>query len=266
MVPVKFFKDYTIAIDSSASIEVCCCLYDEYDYNKYTGYGNKIASNKVLDFADVPKLTYQCFGDLQFKSPVLYSGLQKVTQKLFNQDSDFCQYEDDLKLILKIPANNSSSIVILEGDYTKYNDMSYTQSIGEDVLDSEDLSLLLKTEEVDLSTLESLLSSFKAKKDFRFKKSTSDEFKIKATNKTVINYQTNLNACEYLSDKLITPLQLLRTNTGESYPFADRLVEYLIGNAITVNEELKDNVTRVKTVISKNCPEDIYSIVAEDGI
>ena len=33
MVPVKFFKEYTIAIDSSASVEVCCCIYDQY-YNQ----------------------------------------------------------------------------------------------------------------------------------------------------------------------------------------------------------------------------------------
>ena len=211
MVPVKFFKNYTIAIDSSASVEVCCCIYDEYH-------------NKDNDFAEIPKLTYQCFGDLQFKTPVLYTKLQNLNSLLLdpkNAENDLCQQEENLKLILKIPANNNSSIVILEGDYTKYND-SVTKT---------------GTEAVTLAE----------------------------HNKTIINYE-NLDACEFLSDKLITPLQLLRTNTGESYPFADRLVEYLVGNAITVNEEIKDNVVRAKTIIGANCAPEVYSMVTDDGI
>jgi hypothetical protein len=243
MVPVKFFKDYTIAIDSAASIEVCCCLYDDYNYDKYSSY-----KNKNLDFEDIPKLTYQCFSDMQFKTPVLYSGLQKLNSKLLNltpelstQEADLCQCEDDLKLILKIPVNNKSSIVILEGDYTTYNDSvakpTYTEikKIGPNGEET--------TEVIDV-----IYHSF-----------------LKETNKTIVNYE-NLKACDYLADKLITPLQLLRTNTGESYPFADRLVEYLVGNAITVNEDMKDNVVRAKTVMSYNCNPAVYPIVAEDGI
>ena len=112
MVPVKFFKDYTIAIESEASIEVCCCIYDEYH-------------NTDTDFSTIPQLTYQCFGDLQFKTPVLYTKLQKLNSLLLdptNAQNDLCQQEDNLKLILKVPVNNNSSIVILEGDYTAYND------------------------------------------------------------------------------------------------------------------------------------------------
>lgn len=208
MVPVKFFKDYTIAIDSSASVEVCCCIYDEYH-------------NNDLDFADLPKLTYQCFSDMQFKNPVLYSKIQNLTSLVLNNDSDLCQHEDNLKLIIKLPANNNSSIVILEGNYTTFNDT---------------------------------IAKFDEKNRL-----------IRETNKTVINYDS-LEACELLANKLITPLQLLRTNTGESYPFADRLVEYLIGNAITVNETIADNIIRAKTVISANCNKQIANMDANDGI
>lgn len=208
MVPVKFFNNYTLAIDSGGSIEVCCCVYNEYQ-------------NTDKDLQDIPKLTYQCFSDLQFKTPVLYSKLQNLNPKILDPALDICQYEDDLKLILKIPANNTSSIVILEGDYTTYNDCVIKSNDGKPFL--------------------------------------------KETNKTIINYE-NLKACEVLADKLITPLQLLRTNTGESYPFADRLVEYLTGNAITVNETIADNINRAKTVISMNCPAEIAVIDAADGI
>ena len=211
MVPVKFFKDYTIAIDSEASIEVCCCIYNEYQ-------------DKDTDFAEIPKLTYQCFGDLQFKKPVLYSKLQNLNNFLTDPTAnvnDLSQQEDNLKLILKIPVNNNSSIVILEGDYTKYND-AVARSV------------------------------------------TQGAFLVDH-NKTVINYD-HLEACETLASNLITPLQLLRTNTGESYPFADRLIEYLVGNAITVNEEIRDNIIRAKSVISANCSTKVCPMVAEDGL
>ena len=211
MIPVKFFKDYTIAIDSEASIEVCCCIYDEYH-------------NSDEDFIKIPQLTYQCFGDLQFKKPVLYSKLQKLNDILLDPQytaNDLSQQEDSLKLILKVPINNKSSIVVLEGDYTHYND-----SVAKPTTTGSFLSL---------------------------------------HNKTTINYE-DLTACDFLVDKLITPLQLLRANTGESYPFADRLIEYLVGNAITVNEEIQDNIVRAKTIISANCPADICSISPENGI
>lgn len=213
MVPVKFFKDYTIAMDCEAGIELCCCIYDEYH-------------NSNEDFAELPKLTYQCFNAMQFNKPVLYSKIHNLTSQLIqaNTNSDLCQQEDSLKLILKVPASNKSSIVILEGNYTSYNDMILYETV-------KDTETILQ----------------------------------RKTNKTVINYE-DLDACEVLAGKLITPLQLLRTNTGESYPFADRLVEYLCGNAITVNETISDNVVRAKKVISMNCNPKVYPMVAEDGI
>ena len=217
MVPVKFFKNYTLAIESESSIEVCCCIYDEY-------------YNEDDDLINIPKLTYQCFSDLQFKTPVLYSKLQNLNSLLADTNKDLCQYEDSLKLILKIPATNKSSIVILEGDYTTYND-----SIAKPTYTTNEAG-----------------------------KTVANAF-LKETNKTVINYE-KLATCDFLVDKLITPLQLLRTNTGESYPFADRLIEYLVGNAITVNETIQDNIIRAKTVIAANCNTYIKTIVAEDGI
>lgn len=209
MVPVKFFKDYTIAIDSEAAIEVCCCIFGQYQ-------------NENKKFEAVPKLTYQCFSDSQFNTPKLYSKIKNLNLLLDkNHSSELAQYEDDLKLILKIPVNNNSSIVILEGDYTTYTDSNIFH--------------------------------------------TSDKGKAKLVNHTVLNLE-HINKLDQLVDNLITPLQLFRMNTGESYPFADRLIEYLVGNAVTVNETIEDNVIRAKKVLSRYCPEDVPGIDDSNGV
>lgn len=209
MVPVKFFKDYTIAIDSEAAIEVCCCVFGQYQ-------------NENKKFEAVPKLTYQCFSDSQFNTPKLYSKIKNLNLLLDkNHNSELAQYEEDLKLILKIPVNNNSSIVILEGDYTAYTDSNIFH--------------------------------------------TSDKRKDKLVNHTVLNLE-HMNKLDQLVDNLITPLQLFRMNTGESYPFADRLIEYLVGNVITVNETIEDNIIRAKKVLSQYCPDDIPGIDDSNGV
>ena len=111
--------------------------------------------------------------------------------------------ECDLKLFIKLPATNNSSITVLEGDYRSWND---SQCVG-----------LNKTQ-----------------------------------NKTVLNFEASDECLSNSNLKLITPLQLLKFNTGKSYPFADRLVEYLLGNAITPLDEIADNIKRVQTIAVKN--------------
>jgi hypothetical protein len=45
---------------------------------------------------------------------------------------------------------------------------------------------------------------------------------------------------------------LLAFNTGESYPFADRLIEYLCNSSITPIDEIADNIKRAQKVMSQN--------------
>ena len=47
-------------------------------------------------------------------------------------------------------------------------------------------------------------------------------------------------------------MQLLAFNTGESYPFADRLIEYLTGSAVTSMDDIHDNIARAQKVMSQN--------------
>lgn len=49
-----------------------------------------------------------------------------------------------------------------------------------------------------------------------------------------------------LNNVLKSNLSLLQFNNKESYPFADRLIEYLLDNVITKDETLKKNITTVQ--------------------
>ena len=72
-------------------------------------------------------------------------------------------------------------------------------------------------------------------------------------NRCVLNFNhadnIDLNSYEF---KPISQLQLLAFNNGESYPFADRLLEYLSGSAITPRDDIPDNIKRVQRVMEQN--------------
>ena len=196
MIPIKFFQKYTIAIDCNEAVEVFCGLYGQYQYNE--------AYNSII------KDTYYCFNTLSFNNPQLFDPTEKLLPYLDpNHALELAQHEEDLKLFIKVPSQNKSAIVILEGDYRDSQMPNMTSSTN---------------------------------------KMTAPQITF---NKTVLNFDENINDI-----KLITPLQLLYLNTGESYPFADRLIEYLVGNAITPLDTLGDNIKRVKTTVVRQAGED----------
>lgn len=215
MVPVKLFQKYTIAIDSEVPIEMCCGIYGDYQ-------------DKRAKFANLPFNTYKRVSKSVFSQPFLYDVLAYTSDdttvgyidrildsKLADKSTliELAQNECDLKLFLKVPANNDSTIVVLEGDYCNWNDSYWDMSAG----------------------------------------------KPKVCNRSVINLAGNYKKAETL--KLVTPLQLLQFNTREQHPFADRLIEYLIGNAITNSEtEVYDNIRRAQKALTSNRYINNYTI------
>ena len=204
MVPVKLFKKYTIAIECRSYIEVFCGLYDT-SLSDLVTKGNK--------FEMLPRITYAFFNSTQFNRPVLYDKLADIKAQLntiFDNDdemlSDISQHEQNLKLFIKVPAKNKSSITILEGDYTNY---------------------------------------------------TGGVF-----NRTSEGWNRRNNHFAYNSEHIndydkfvpLTTLQLLKINTGESYPFADKLQSYLTDMAITHLDTNEDNVKRAKTIMAQVSP------------
>ena len=73
-------------------------------------------------------------------------------------------------------------------------------------------------------------------------------------NHVIINFGTKTDKIDTNTSPFtpISKLQLLAFNTGESYPFADRLVEYLSKSAITPIDEITDNIKRAQKVMKQN--------------
>lgn len=206
MLPVKLFKEYTIAIDSSTPIEICCSLYDAY-----------LDPKQLAD--DLANKTYMKLNKSNFNTPFVYDKLAKLTEP--NIDLlELAQNEHNIKLFIKVPQENRSSIAILEGNYIGYNDSLY-DTINDSIIQNKSII----------------------------------NFEEGKSNHSIINNEGKEVYFEFkkLEDRKFSPiskLQLLAMNTGVSYPFAERLIEFLSGNAITNLDSIADNITRVQTILN----------------
>lgn len=188
MVPVKFNKQYTIAIDCDLGVECFCGLYSIHHITD-NDLDTTASDNNI---AALENNTYQKISSCSFNRPFVYNKLKDliIANDIYNR-------EDNLKLFIKIPVSNKSSIVVLEGDYT------------DDTNIMPDGTLHLAT-----------------------------PLYTKYLNDTYINTNTRKIGT--------TKLQLLQVNSGVQHPFSNRLVEYLLNNVITSDEEIGDNIKRVQ--------------------
>lgn len=174
IVPVKFDETYTIAIDGS--YEIMCTIYD----------------SAAIDIEDeyLIEESYKKITNASFKNPTTYKTSFASTEFLW-------QKEEYLKLLIRLPKQTKTSIVVLEGDY------------------------LHCTNIIDGVLVNKYITSDKTVTDY-------------------INYPTKLSLLDY--------------NDHKNYPFADRLVEYILGSAITSKESIRTNVSKIQ---NKLYPEGI---------
>ena len=213
-IPVKLFSSYTIAVDSTKGLEMFCGFFNNHIDT----------SDKAIDLATK---TYTKINKTIFTQPFLYEKLSEDSWKIKSDEFintlidakkvtrwDIVNREQDLRLFIKIPTSSKSSIVVLEGDFRYYNDTKYTP-------DRENQSI--------------------------WKYSRNHSIINFGSNTDIVKVNTNSS-----NFKPISKLQLLAFNTGESYPFADRLIEYLVGSAITPIDEISDNIKRAQKVMRDN--------------
>ena len=213
MVPVKLFEKYSIYIDSDFGVEVTCGFYDKTQYNPF-------ASSTIDNMGAFYNSTYMRKKQASFSTAIEFNSLLK--DNLTNLEDSVLKTlmdnEGALKLFIKIPFSNNSSIVVLESTNSVSNNW---------VLDSSH-SIVWNTSVVNCED--------KDKDDI----------------------------------PLVSKSQLLTINSGVSHPFSDRLIEYLVDNVITSDDDISDNIKRIQQKLFRRHRENKNKVgieyIDKDGI
>lgn len=187
IVPIKFDTTYNIAIDSQLPYEICAMIY--------TGSQILKLSKQLM------RETFRRVNNSRFSEPFIFKVDGSDTIQEDSDNLKYSDYEENLRLLIRMPKSVESSIVIIEGDISGCKSLS--NSLPTKVIYNEEQTIV------------------------------SDD-------------KTNKLDVDYSNYPVNTALSLLSVNDGNSYPFADRLVEYLLRNVIDCNEMIKYNVGRVQ--------------------
>lgn len=134
LVPIKFNRTYTIAVDCSSPIYIKPVIYK----------GNLLKDTADNYIFDGHYSTIKKFGYSRYSYPITY--------KVENYDTLPQQYEQCLYLAIQLPKNNRSAITVLEGNYTNYN---YDKVFDAKMYNSADYSVINDTLTSALSMLQS---------------------------------------------------------------------------------------------------------------
>ena len=129
LVPIKFNKTYTISIECPFQVIACPVLFN----------GKNLLHDKDgKSLSDLLNSSLKVFNSLQFTNPhtititndpsAIIEQYDKVSTESIKEATNHCLYmysmERYLYLAIQVPASNSSSIVVLEGDYSSTSNSS----------------------------------------------------------------------------------------------------------------------------------------------
>ena len=209
LVPIKFDKPYTVAIESSTPVLIKPVLYDGQSFiknstNRPYEYAHDFIANSSIYKVNT-NFAFPFIVNIPIKNQIYEMDGENQVQ--VDMASELYKYSNSLYLMIQMSAENKSSIVVLEGDYTETNARRVI-SDPSSVQDTE-------TEQIYVPN-----------------------------STTISNMEFNRT--------MISNLSLLKYNDGTCYPFADRLVEYLVRNVINNTEELFGNIEWVQNSLGYN--------------
>lgn len=170
LIPIHFNRTYTIAMDCSFPVLMKAVIYDDIMIQSPDGSGTL---TDVLTDNGVESIVK--FNNMQFSNPVTYTlenifDIQTTDQNIINQKKQLQKllqtYEKYLYLAIQIPKSNTSSIVVLEGDYSSVaeryvSDVSSMSRLSDKELSrifSSNLSLLEANTEEQIPFSDKLIS------------------------------------------------------------------------------------------------------------
>lgn len=230
-VPVKFGKKYTIAISCIQPIELICALYSK---SVIEDKSDKLVTPITTTLNN---LTYKKVNLSDFKNPFIYDCLLNDQFK----NKFLYDHEDYLRLFIKIPNNNRSSIVILEGEYLNTNKKYPNNQLNGKWQHATTVVNYDKSYSVEGDLEPTIINESGEDKEYSYYDVPLEYITQVNKNKDIIKDNDELYKV-----KLTTSLQLLELNSTISYGFADRLIEYLTKNTVTKSEEISDNIERMQ--------------------
>lgn len=254
-VPIKYNTKYTIYVDSKKPVKMCPAfrnnagmikiavkkdntaksMFDsKYDKTHYIYYypdredpraeekdEHTNYKDKFLPVKD-SKLS-----DLQFKKPYVWDGIKCETKDLY-------ELQNYLGLIIQLDRNNTSSVVVLEGDMSQD-----TRTI----FNAQNISWLMESEDEE----------------------NNYDFPGSPNNKNIV---TKKKGVKYILDKLTakdfnrlftSPKQLTLINDNNTYAFNNKIVEYIVHHVITNMETISQNIGRIQQYLPNDYEyEDIW--------
>ncbi len=229
--PVKFFREYTIALSSIEPVEIMCGFYTK----------SFLDSTEISD-VNVSNLTHMKINECDFKNPYVFNLLKNNS---FNKKI-LLEHEKDLKMFIKLPLDNNTSIVVLEGSYLNTNSRLPNNKTKKWENSSTVINYKKPLKVLDKVKVGNIV--------YPYEYAAYDPIK----QENVITYQYYYTETEndLLNDiNYLSSLQLLEINSNTSFPFADRLTEYLVDNPITKIESIPDNIERLQMELKRRKEE-----------
>jgi hypothetical protein len=239
-IPIKFDKTYTVASDCQSSIKIKAIFHDSIGH-LVNGFGEfeseatemlkdcpvKFEFNNVIKETTnngVIEIPYICFNrpikfELKLDNNVFTDAYKRKLKCM----------EKYLYLIVQFPAESSSSIVALEGNYTNnnininYYNIENSQKAIQDILSNPD-SNYIKSNIAQVSN-------------------SSDAF------------DTIIHLLDESSDTTVnkfmhTDLSLLKMGTANMCAFNNRIIEYLLLNVVDSEDTIDENTIKAQKVFN----------------
>lgn len=230
--PVKFFQKYTISLSSIEPIEIICGFYTK----------SFLDSTKPSSKFNISEKTHIKTIKTSFSKPFIYD---KLDNEIF-KDKELLEHEKDLKMFIKVSLYNNTSIVVLEGVYLNTNCKTFNNKTSK----WENTSMIVNYNKPLIDKNKNKVESKTYPQEFTSYDSNTGR------NHTVYQYyvtdqpNNELNNIQYTSS-----LQLLEVNSNTSFPFSNRLLEYLINNPIDKSEVISDNIQRLQHQLKRRKEE-----------